>query len=99
SMSERKVKNVITQYQDATRRAIEAGFDGVEVSSAQRLLIQTFLSTLSNEREDKYGKNSLDGRIRFGLEVMEAVQQVIDEEAPTDFIVGFRVMNEVTIGS
>src|SRR5699024_2383007 len=90
SMSERKIKHVITQYQDATRRAIAAGFDGVEVSSAQRLLIQTFLSTFSNEREDKYGKNSLDGRIRFGLEVMEAVQQISDEEAPTDFMFGFR---------
>lgn len=99
SMSERKINHVITQYKDATRRAIAAGFDGVEISSAQRLLIQTFLSTFSNQREDKYGKNNIDDRIRFGLEVMEAVQQVIGEEAPSDFILGFRGTPEETRGS
>lgn len=99
SMSERKINHVITQYKDATRRAIAAGFDGVEISSAQRLLIQTFLSTFSNQREDKYGKNNIDDRIRFGLEVMEAVQQVIEEEAPSDFILGFRGTPEETRGS
>lgn len=41
-MTKRKIKHVINQYADATRRAIAAGFDGVEISSAQRLLIQTF---------------------------------------------------------
>lgn len=99
SMSERKINHVITQYKDATRRAIAAGFDGVEISSAQRLLIQTFLSTFSNQREDKYGKNNIDDRIRFGLEVMEAVQQVMEEEAPSDFILGFRGTPEETRGS
>lgn len=99
SMSKRKINHVITQYKDATRRAIAAGFDGVEISSAQRLLIQTFLSTFSNQREDKYGKNNIDDRIRFGLEVMEAVQQVIEEEAPSDFILGFRGTPEETRGS
>src|SRR5690625_5934194 len=39
SMTKRKIKHVITQYADATRRAIQAGFDGVEISGAQRLLI------------------------------------------------------------
>ena len=99
SMSERKINHVITQYKDATRRAIAAGFDGVEISSAQRLLIQTFLSTFSNQREDKYGKNNIDDRIRFGMEVMEAVQQVMEEEAPSDFILGFRGTPEETRGS
>lgn len=41
-MSPRKIQQVIRQYGDATRRAIRAGFDGVEISAAQRLLIQTF---------------------------------------------------------
>src|SRR5699024_6829618 len=48
SMSERKINHVITQYKDATRRAIVAGFDGVEISSAQRLLIQTYLTLFAN---------------------------------------------------
>src|SRR5699024_12499244 len=50
-MSKEKINQVITNYADATRRAIKAGFDGVEISIAQRLLIQTILSTTSNQRE------------------------------------------------
>lgn len=98
-MSKRKIGHVITQYADATRRAIKAGFDGVEISSAQRLLIQTFLSTNSNQRDDEYGAQNIENRSRFGIEVMEAVQKVIDEEAPADFILGFRGTPEETRGN
>jgi len=98
-MSKRKIQNVITQYADATRRAIQAGFDGVEISSAQRLLIQTFFSKFSNQREDEYGPQNLRNRSRLGIEVMEAVQKVIDEEAPADFILGFRGTPEETRGN
>lgn len=58
-MSVEKIHNVIQQYADATSRAIQAGFDGVEISVAQRLLIQTFFSTFSNQRHDQYGVDSL----------------------------------------
>lgn len=98
-MTKRKIQQVITHYADATRRAIQAGFDGVEISSAQRLLIQTFFSTFSNEREDEYGIQSLESRSAFGLEVLEAVQKVIDEEAPEHFILGFRGTPEETRGN
>ncbi|WP_087971600.1 NADH-dependent flavin oxidoreductase [Oceanobacillus rekensis] len=99
SMSKRKIRHVIIQYADATRRAIKAGFDGVEISSAQRLLIQTFLSTYSNQRDDEYGAQNIENRSRFGIEVMEAVQKVIDEEAPDGFIFGFRGTPEETRGN
>ncbi len=99
AMSRRKINHVITQYADATRRAIKAGFDGVEISGAQRLLIQTFLSTFSNKREDEYGADTLDNRIRFGIEVLEAVQRVIEAEAPEGFILGYRCTPEETRGS
>lgn len=98
-MTKRKISHVITQYADATRRAIKAGFDGVEISSAQRLLIQTFLSTYSNQRNDEYGAQNLENRARFGIDVMEAVQKVIDEEAPANFILGFRGTPEETRGN
>lgn len=98
-MTKRKIKHVITAYADATRRAIKAGFDGVEISGAQRLLIQTFLSTFSNQRDDEYGAGSIENRSRFGIEVLEAVQKVIDEEAPADFILGYRGTPEETRGN
>ncbi len=99
-MSHRKIKHVIRQYGDATRRAIRAGFDGVEVSAAQRLLMQTFFSKFSNKREDEYGTQNLENRSRFGLEVFSEVQSVIEEEkAPGDFILGFRGTPEEARGN
>src|SRR5699024_7694282 len=98
-MSERKIEHVITQYAEATRRAIEAGYDGVEISSAQRLLIQTLLSNLSNQRNNKYGTQNIEDRSRFGIKVMGAVQKVIDEKAPDNFILGFRGTPEETRGN
>ncbi len=47
AMSHEKINSIIQQYREATLRAIKAGFDGVEISIAQRLLIQTFFSTFS----------------------------------------------------
>ncbi len=70
----------------------------MEISIAQRLLIQTFFSTFSNKRTDHYGADSLKNRARLCLEVMCAVQEVIDKEAPDDLL-GFRATPEETRGS
>lgn len=100
AMSQRKIKQVVEAYADATRRAIHAGFDGVEVSVAQRLLIQQFFSPFSNQREDKYGTQNFENRSRIGVEIFKAVRQVIEEErAPKDFILGFRGTPEEARGS
>lgn len=99
SMTTDKIKSVIQQYADATSRAIKAGFDGVEISAAQRLLIQTFFSTFSNLRTDEYGSQNLENRSRFELEILKAVQNVIDQEAPSQFILGYRATPEETRGS
>lgn len=98
-MSKRKIDMVIENYKDATRRAIEAGFDGVEISAAQRLLIQTFFSKFSNTRTDEYGSCSLENRSRFGLEVFEAVVDEVKTHAQEGFIVGFRGTPEETRGT
>lgn len=98
-LSLEQIDDLVDDYAQATRRAIAAGFDGVEISSAQRLLIQTFFSTFSNQRQDDYGAQSLENRSRLGLRVLEAVQAVIDKEAPEDFILGFRATPEETRGS
>jgi len=97
-MSQRKIHHVVEQYAQATRRAIAAGFDGIEISNAQRLLPQQFFSPFSNEREDEYGPQSVENRSRFGVEIMEAVQKVIDEKGPEGFILGFRGTPEETRG-
>ena len=65
----------------ATRRALTAGFDVVELHAAHGYLLHQFLSPLSNRRSDEYG-GSLEGRMRFPLEVVDAVRAVWPADRP-----------------
>jgi N-ethylmaleimide reductase len=67
-----EIPALITSYRDAARRAIEAGFDGVEVHGANGYLIEQFLRDSINDRHDEYG-GSIENRTRLLLEVMQAV--------------------------
>lgn len=72
ALSVSDIKGIIGDYQNATRRAREAGFDGVEIHGANSYLIDQFLRDASNQRTDEYG-GSIENRARFLLEVVEAV--------------------------
>ncbi|MFA9493853.1 NADH-dependent flavin oxidoreductase [Streptococcus sp. E17BB] len=98
-LTEDQIEAIIESYVAATRRTIRAGFAGVEISSAQRLLIQTFFSTFSNQRRDAYGCQTLETRARLTLEIFRRVQAVVDAEAPDGFILGFRATPEETRGA
>ncbi|EXB88216.1 Putative 12-oxophytodienoate reductase 11 [Morus notabilis] len=63
---------VVNDFRIAARKAIEAGFDGVEIHGAHGYLIDQFLKDQVNDRKDKYG-GSLENRCRFALEVVEAI--------------------------
>jgi 2,4-dienoyl-CoA reductase-like NADH-dependent reductase (Old Yellow Enzyme family) len=65
----------------ATRRAVDTGFDVVEVHAAHGYLLHQFLSPLSNRRKDEYG-GSREARMRFPLEVVEAVREEWPEDRP-----------------
>lgn len=67
------------EFVTAAKNAIEAGFDGVELHSANGYLLEQFLSPVSNIREDSYG-GSIENRCRFVLEVVEAVADAIGKE-------------------
>ncbi len=67
-----EIPGVVQTYADATRRAQDAGFDGVEIHGANGYLIDQFLRDGSNHRTDAYG-GSVENRIRFLQEVTEAV--------------------------
>jgi N-ethylmaleimide reductase len=67
-----EVAGVVESYRRATGRALEAGFDGVELHNAAGYLPEQFLSTGSNTREDRYG-GSLENRARFSMEVLAAM--------------------------
>ena len=67
------IQKVITDFKSATKRAVKAGFQVMEIHAAHGYLIHQFLSPLSNLRTDEYG-GSFENRIRLTLEVLEAVQ-------------------------
>lgn len=81
ALSKDDIKRVIQEFQDAARRAMEAGFDSVEIHAAHGYLIQQFYSKLVNTRIDEYG-GSFDNRIRFFREIVAAIRQVIPNEKP-----------------
>jgi len=67
-----EISGIVQQFADGARRAIAAGFDGVEVHAAQGYLIDQFLRDGANQRDDAYG-GSVEKRARFLLEVVDAV--------------------------
>nr|WP_304220523.1 NADH-dependent flavin oxidoreductase [Fredinandcohnia onubensis] len=92
-LSENEVENIIKAFGETTRRAIEAGYDGVEIHGANGYLIQQFFSPHSNRREDPYG-GSLEKRMTFPLAIVDEVQKVVKEHAIPEFIVGYRFSPE-----
>lgn len=79
ALSEQEVAAVVEDYRQAAAKAMQAGFDGVEIHGANGYLIDQFLRTTSNHREDAYG-GSVENRIRFAREVVEAVAGEIGAE-------------------
>ena len=71
----------------AARRAMEAGFDGVELHAASGYLVHQFLDAAANRREDRYG-GSLENRSRFLVESFDAVRAVWPERLPLTMRIG-----------
>lgn len=93
ALTTEEVQQVVKDFYEATRRAIEAGFDGVEIHGANTYLIQQFFSGFTNKRTDIYG-GSIEKRMRFPLEVVGAVNEAKAKFATNDFIVGYRFSPE-----
>jgi len=79
SMNEEELKQSVSEFENAAALALKAGFDGVELHSANGYLLEQFLSPISNHRTDKYG-GSIENRCRFVLEVVDAVSKTIGKE-------------------
>ena len=76
-----EIKGLVASFGIAAQRALRAGFDLVEIHGAHGYLIHEFCSPLSNQRRDEYG-GSLANRMRFAIEVTEAVRAVWPERLP-----------------
>ncbi|MFJ2767156.1 NADH:flavin oxidoreductase/NADH oxidase [Streptomyces sp. NPDC087300] len=79
-----QIQEIVTQFADAARRSLAAGFDVAEIHGAHGYLIGEFLSPHSNRRTDAYG-GSYENRTRFALEVVDAVRAVWPDDKPLFF--------------
>lgn len=80
-LSKQEIKKIIDDFKQAALRAKDAGFQIIELHAAHGYLIHEFLSPLSNQREDEYG-GSFENRIKFVVEITEAIREVWSEELP-----------------
>ena len=90
ALTHAEIRDVIRAFGETTRRAIEAGVDGIELHGAHGFLIQNFLSPHFNRRTDKWG-GSLENRMRFPLAVVTEVRRVIETHADRPFLLGYRI--------
>jgi N-ethylmaleimide reductase len=78
-MTEADILQTITEFAQAAKNAIAAGFDGIELHAANGYLIDQFLNTASNQRTDNWG-GSIENRIRFAVEIAKATAAAIGAE-------------------
>ncbi len=88
-MTQAEIKEIIDHFVITAGHAKAGGMDGVEIHGAHGYLVQQFMSPWSNHRTDDYG-GSLENRMRFAYEVIEAVRNEVGKE----FVVGFRLSGE-----
>ncbi len=79
AMSDEDIKSTIEEFAQAARNAIQAGFDGIELHSANGYLLEQFIRPTSNQRKDHYG-GTIEHRSRFVLEVADAASKAIGKE-------------------
>ncbi len=93
-MAEADIAQAIAEFVDASKRAIAAGFDGVELHGANGYLIDQFLNAKSNRRTDRWG-GSVENRSRFAVEVAKAVAAAIGPDRLGIRISPYGVYNDV----
>ncbi|WP_038048653.1 NADH:flavin oxidoreductase/NADH oxidase [Thermus caliditerrae] len=80
-LDETGMERILKAFVEGAKRALEAGFQAIELHMAHGYLLSSFLSPLSNQRTDAYG-GSLENRMRFPLQVAQAVREVVPPELP-----------------
>lgn len=95
AMTEADIAHAIAEYATACKRAIEAGFDGVELHGANGYMIDQFLNSASNQRTDQWGGN-VENRIRFAVQVAKAATAAIGADRIGMRISPYGVFNGMT---
>ena len=87
------ILRIIKDFAYATELLIKAGYDGIEIHAANNFLVQQFYSGYYNKRKDEWG-GSLEKRMRFPLEVVDACCKIRDKYNKPEFIIGYRLSPE-----
>ena len=92
------IQEIVKKFGDAAERAVEAGFELIEMHGAHGYLINQFLSRFSNIREDKYG-GDMAGRTRFTREIIEEIRNRVGRDFPLSFKISAQefVENGITV--
>ncbi|GAX07107.1 NADH-dependent flavin oxidoreductase [Secundilactobacillus pentosiphilus] len=93
AMTSAEIHQTVDAFGQATKRAIEAGFDGVEIHGANQYLLQQFYSPQSNQRTDEYGGDR-EKRFTFIKQVLDSVFAAVNQYADRPFVVGYRFSPE-----
>lgn len=83
-LTKQEILNIVTKYAEAAQRAVQAGFDMVEIHGGHSYLLDQFLSPLYNKRTDEFG-GSHENRARFACLVIEAVRSAVGKWIPISF--------------
>ena len=92
-LNDEEIKKLIEKFAYATELLIKAGYDGVEIHGANNYLIQQFYSPHTNKRTDDWG-GSDEKRMKFALEIVDAICKVREKCKCPKFIVGYRLSPE-----
>lgn len=87
AMTKEDIDRIVQQFAAAAKRAVEAGFDSIQIHSAHGYLLNQFYSPLTNLRTDEYG-GSLENRLRIHLEIIKAVKECVGEKYPLELRLG-----------
>lgn len=96
AMSEQDIQQTIAEFAQGARNAVAAGFDGIELHSANGYLLEQFIRPTSNTRSDRYG-GSIENRARFVLEVVDATIKAIGKDKVGIRISPFGVFNNMPL--
>jgi len=94
AMSGDDIRSTIAEYAQAAKSAVAAGFDGIELHSANGYLLEQFIRPNSNQRDDNYG-GPIENRARFVLEVADAAIKAIGKEKVGIRLSPFGVFNDM----
>lgn len=83
-LTKQEILNIVTKYAEAAQRAVQAGFDMVEIHGGHSYLLDQFLSPLYNKRTDEFG-GSYENRARFARLVIKAVRSAVGKWIPISF--------------